>query len=108
MIKLVAIGNLGNNAEIKNVNGAEFISFRLADNRRYVDVDGQQRTVTTWMSCSMDAGRKGIVPYLTAGQKVYIEGYPTVRINNNSQGDKAAYINVHVTNIEFCSSQDKA
>lgn len=107
MIKLVAIGNLGSDAEIKNVNGAEFISFRVADNRSFVDVDGITKTSTTWLSCSMDISRKNIVPYLKKGQKLYIEGYPSVRLSNNGAGGQAAYINVYVNNVEFCSAAEK-
>lgn len=106
MIKLIAIGNLGSDAEVKNVNGAEFISFRVADNRSFVGEDGITRTSTTWLSCSMDGSRKNIVPYLKKGQKVYIEGYPSVRIANNNTGGQGAYINVYVANVEFCSSQN--
>lgn len=105
MIKLLAIGNIGDDAELKSVNGAEFISFRVADNRKYIGDDGLQRTNTVWLSCSMDANRKAILQYLKKGTKVFIEGYPSVRASLNRMGETQSYINVYVNNVEFCSSQ---
>ena len=107
MIKLFAIGNLGADAELKNINGAEFISFRIADNRSFIGSDGLQRQSTTWLSCSMDAERKKLVEYLKKGQKVYIEGFPTVRAGRNQEGQDTAYMNVYVHNLEFCSAKDE-
>lgn len=105
MLKIQAIGHIGDDARIKNVNGAEFISFRIADNRSFKGDDGITRTTTTWISCTMDIARKGIVEYLTKGQRIYIEGYPTVRYSTNQQGEPQAYLNVYVNNVEFCSDK---
>ena len=37
MLKLVIIGNLGADAELRNANGAQFLSFRVAHSDRWTD-----------------------------------------------------------------------
>ena len=53
MQKLIVIGNLGVDAEVKNANGKEFISFKVADTSRFTDQKGTVSETTTWINCAM-------------------------------------------------------
>jgi single-strand DNA-binding protein len=49
MIKLLAIGNLGKDAVLNNVNGKNVINFTVAHTERYKDAQGNQKDKTTWV-----------------------------------------------------------
>ena len=66
MLKLVIIGNLGADAEIKNENGNRFLSFRVADT---IMLKPKQEQITTWVSCSKNSNFDNLVPYLKKGYK---------------------------------------
>ena len=79
MIKLTAIGNLGKDAMLNNVNGKNVINFTVAHTERYRDAQGNQKDKTTWVDCAYWTERTGIAPYLKKGTQVYVEGQPDVR-----------------------------
>jgi len=79
MIKLLAIGNLGKDAVLNNVNGKNVINFTVAHTERYKDAQGNQKDKTTWVDCAYWTDRTGIAPYLKKGTQVYVEGTPDVR-----------------------------
>lgn len=51
MLAVTVIGNIGNDAEIKEFNGQKFIAFNVASTERYKDRQGNQHSRTTWVSC---------------------------------------------------------
>ena len=51
MLVLEAIGNLGADAIIKDLNGQKYIAFSVAHTESYKDSQGQRHERTTWVSC---------------------------------------------------------
>lgn len=104
MIKLTIIGNLGRDAELKEVNGQHCISFSVADSQSYTNKDGQKVEKTTWVNCAIwrDKGqRTKIVEFLKKGTKVYIEGDLSVRTYKNADGVHMASIDCRVKDLQF-------
>lgn len=94
MIRLSAIGNLGNDAEVKQIEKAVIISFSVAVQEGYGD-----KKKTVWLNCSKfekpDSDAK-IAQYLTKGTKVYVDGSPSVRAY-----DGGASLDLKVNNVEL-------
>ena len=49
MIKLQAIGHLGKDAIVNNVNGKNVINFTVAHTEKFKDAQGVQKDKTVWV-----------------------------------------------------------
>ena len=104
MQKLFVIGNLGVDAEVKNANGKEFISFKVADTSRFTDQKGNVSETTTWINCAMTGDKDTkVLPYLKKGVKVYVEGRPSYRLySSEKMRCMQVGVDLHVTSVELC------
>lgn len=85
--KVVLIGNLGKNAELKTMpNGNSFLLFSLATTETYRDkTSGENKKITQWHNVSLFGPiANKLVQYLTSGTMVYVDG----KINYNQYEDK--------------------
>ena len=98
------IGNLGGNAEIKAVDGREFVTFRVAHNETSKTADGTRVERVQWVDCTMscDGGRPAILPYLVAGTSVFIVGSLSSRVYSSAK-DRCwkAGLTIRVQRIEL-------
>ena len=98
------IGNLGGNAEIKAVDGREFVTFRVAHNETSKAADGTRVERVQWVDCTMscDGGRPAILPYLIAGTSVFIVGSLSSRVYSSAK-DRCwkAGLTIRVQRIEL-------
>jgi single-strand DNA-binding protein len=108
MIKLTAIGNLGKDAVLNNVNGKNVINFNVAHTESYKDKDGNKVDKTVWMDCSYWSERTGIAPYLKKGIKVYIEGQPEAKSFTTKDGVNGATLSVRVGLVQLLSSKSES
>lgn len=67
MKKIVLIGTLGSDAEIKNFGGKDALSFSIA-----VNTGKGENKVAEWFSIL--SSQTNLQPYLTKGTKIYVEG----------------------------------
>ena len=104
MLQTTLIGNIGADAQVKNTDGREFVSFRVAHNESYTKEDGTKVGKSQWVDCVMSCtnGRPAILPYLTAGTLVYVVGSMSVRAYP-SEKDRCwkAGVTIHVTKVEL-------
>ena len=104
MLTANLIGNLGGNAEIKAVDGREFVTFRVAHNESTRNVDGTRVERVQWVDCTMscDGGRPAILPYLVAGASVYVVGSLITRVYSSAK-DRCykAGLTIRVQRIEL-------
>ena len=101
MIKLLLIGNLGKDCVVNNVNGKTVINFNVAHSEKSRDAQGNQKDKTIWVECAYWTDRTGISPYLTKGQKVYVEGTPDVRTYTTNDGRNGASLSLRVHTIQL-------
>lgn len=108
MLKLIAIGNLGRDAEVKEVGGKKVIEFSIAHTERYTDRSGVQQERTTWVRCSYwrDGDRVGVAEYLKKGKQVYVEGTPQVSSYTNKEGQPGASLDLRVLTIELVGGRE--
>jgi single-strand DNA-binding protein len=105
MIKLTAIGNLGKDAMLNNVNGKNVINFTVAHTERYKDAQGNQKDKTIWVDCAYWTERTGIAPYLKKGTQVYVEGQPDVRTYTTKEGTNGATLSLRVSSVQLLGSR---
>lgn len=61
------VGYLGNDAEVKETNGRNFVRFSIADTIR---VKGEDQTV--WVTCF--SNMTGMAPHLKKGKQIFVTG----------------------------------
>lgn len=109
MLKVELIGNLGADVEIKSANGSEFATFRVADTSKYKTNDGEEKTVTNWIDCTINNVESKVLPFLKAGVKVFVRGNASLRVYS-SKKDRCmkAGLQVSVTEVELCGGNSDA
>ena len=93
MIKIFATGNIGKDAELKEINeDFSVIEFSIASNKK---VKGED--VTTWLNCKKFNSPK-LTPYLIKGTKVALSGELEIREHEGKY-----YTSMIVYELEFMS-----
>lgn len=110
MIKLTLVGNLGRDAEVRQVGNQSVISFNVAHSERYTDRNGQRQERTTWVRCSYwrDPSRTRVADYLKTGTQVYVEGVPTVSQYTRNDGTPGASLDLRVMYLELLGSRGES
>lgn len=87
--KVMLIGNLGKDPEVKNLdNGAKIATFPLATSETYKDKEGVRQTRTEWHNLVLWRGLADIAEnYLHKGSQVYIEGRLSTRKWEDKEGN---------------------
>lgn len=101
MIKLQVIGHLGFNAQQNDVNGKKVINFSLAHTEKYKDANGNNKEKTTWISCAYWTEKASLLPFLTKGTMLFVEGTPDTRIYQTKDGRQEAQIILRCSNIQL-------
>lgn len=71
--KVILVGNLTKDAEIRTVGQQQVASFGLATSERFTDRNGQKQELTEFHNIEL-WGSAGAYPYLKKGTQVYVEG----------------------------------
>jgi single-strand DNA-binding protein len=87
--KVMLIGNLGKDPEVKTLdNGAKIATFPLATSETYKDKEGNRQTRTEWHNLVLWRGLADIAEsYLHKGSQVYIEGRLSTRKWEDKEGN---------------------
>lgn len=97
-----AMGHLGNDAIVKQVNGKYAIDFSLAHSEKYKNRDGQTVERTTWVNCTLWRDQATIAQWLKKGAKVWVEGTPSVHAyTKTSDNSVGASLDLRVVALEF-------
>lgn len=101
MMRLTVIGNIGNDAQAREVNGRKFVTFNVAVSAKYKDKQsGAEVEKTTWVGCTRD-GLQNVDQYLKKGTQVYIEGTPSVNVYQDREGRTQAQMQVNVHTLKL-------
>lgn len=104
MVKLCFIGHLGKDATVNQVNGKNVINFSAAHTEKYNDAQGVAQSKTTWVSFSHWTEKTGIVPYLTKGTQVYVEGQVEVNTFQRADQTTGAELKCRVFSVQLLGS----
>ncbi len=102
MFRASIIGNLGADAHIEQNNGRPFVSFNVAHNDRFSREDGTQVERLQWVSCALNGDGGKLLPFLTKGRSVYVEGRCSVRVfSSEKERRMVAGVNISVDHVEL-------
>lgn len=105
MLQLEVIGNLGSDAEIKEIGGKKYVSFSVADSYRATDAQGNRTERTNWVSVLWygDGGR--LFHYLKKGTQVFVRGRMSIKDWTDRSGQKQFSINATASEVTLCGSR---
>src|SRR5919106_3207039 len=108
MNKLIVIGNVGRDPEMKyTTSGQAITSFSVASNHRYKTASGEQREETEWFNCSAFGKLAEVCnQYITKGQQVYIEGRLKSRTYQTQGGETRFSNDVTISEFQFLGKRD--
>ena len=103
--KVMLIGRLGQDPEVKEVGSSQVANFSIATNENWTDKQGEKQERTEWHNCQAWgrladlAGR-----YLFRGNQVYVEG--SIQTREWMKNDEKRYsTEIKVFKIEFLESK---
>lgn len=96
MIKIIATGNIGKDAELKQIGGNNYACFSIAITDK---VKGESRT--TWIDVVKYDKEGKLTPYLKKGIRVQVIGKPTTSGYTNKNGDVVTSITIWANELEF-------
>lgn len=94
--KVILVGNLGKDPEVKELSNGKVCNFSVATSRRWKDKNtGEKHEETTWHNVTAYGTLANICgSFLAKGSKVYVEG----RIQNRKYQDKEGN-DRHITEV---------
>ncbi|MCO6460851.1 MAG: single-stranded DNA-binding protein [Saprospiraceae bacterium] len=100
--KVILIGNLGQDPEIRHFENSSVASFSLATSETYTDKSGVRQTLTEWHRVSIwGKAAETVQKYLKKGSKAYVEGKITYRKYTDAQGVERNVTEIKADNIRF-------
>lgn len=105
MLKAELIGNLGNDAEIKEFGGKKYVALSVATTEYAKDDQGNRADVTTWVNVLWYGEGGGLFAYLKKGAKVFVRGNLRAKLYTDKQGAQQVSINVNASEVQLCGSK---
>jgi single-strand DNA-binding protein len=78
MLQVEIIGNIGNDAQVKDFNGKKYIAFNVAHSEKFKNQQGVETERTTWVSV-LKPGESAVAQYLKKGTPVFVRGDLSVK-----------------------------
>jgi single-strand DNA-binding protein len=104
--KVILIGRLGKDPEIKQVGEAKVANFSLATSEKYTDKSGQKVEQTEWHNIVMWRGLAELAEkYLTKGSQIYVEGKIKTRSWDDKDGNKRYITEIAADQMTFLGSK---
>ena len=101
MIKMTAIGHLGSQATLNNVNGKQVINMNLAHSEKYKDAQGNIINKSVWINVSWWSESSKILQYLQKGAQIFVEGIPSVDVYKNKDGQTVPQLRLRATMVQL-------
>lgn len=103
-LKLVIVGNLGNDPELRYTSGGDPVcNFSVAVNRKWTGKDGQKHEETTWVKvAAWGKLAETCNQYLLKGRQVLVEGEVLkADAYSNKDGEAKASLVLTAQNVRF-------
>ena len=106
--RVILVGNVGSDPEIKVVSNNNVASFRVATSEKYTDRNGETHENTDWHSI-VAWGRSAelVGKFVHRGDKIYIEGKIRTREFTTQSGEKRTVTEVLADKFEFFPKNGK-
>lgn len=103
MLKIDFIGYLGNDCNVKHVDGHVAITFSVGVTRQYKNRQNVVVKDTTWIGCTLwrKPENTRIAEFLKKGLQVYVSGMPSVRAWTKPDGSAGSSLDCRVLDLEM-------
>jgi len=103
--KVMLIGRLGQDPEIKDVGSSQVANFSIATNESWTDKQNEKQERTEWHNCQAWGKLADLIGrYLFKGNQVYVEG--SIQTREWMKNDEKRYsTEIKVFKIEFLESK---
>lgn len=100
--KLQIAGNLGSDAEVKEINSKKVLVLSVCCTRRFKRHNGELVEIPTWYKVEQwrESFNDNWISKLKKGTCVYIDGEPTVEAYINRDNKAAGVIKINADNIQ--------
>jgi len=98
---MTAIGHLGSQATLNNVNGKQVINMNLAHSEKYKDAQGNIVNKSVWINVSWWSESSKILQYLQKGAQIFVEGIPSVDVYKNKEGQTIPQLKLRATMVQL-------
>lgn len=105
MLKGQLIGNLGRDAELKEIAGVQYAVFSVAHSEKRTDRNGQPQEFTTWVRCMKRDANARLCPHLLKGKKVYVDGRLSLGTYTAQSGETRYELSIWVDSLEFMDAK---
>ena len=106
--KVILIGNVGSDPEVKSVGESKVANFSFATSETYKDKNGEKKTITEWHRIVIWRGLAEIVErYVKKGDKLYLEGKIQTRSWDDKDGTKKFSTEIVVSDMKMLGSVKK-
>jgi len=105
--KMIAIGNLGSEPEMRfTPNGRPVTSFNVATNWRYTTAEGERKEETEWFSIvTWGKLAEQCNQFLTKGRLVYVEGRLRMHSWEGQDGQRRSKNEIIASRVSFLDRQ---
>ena len=102
MLQIEVIGNIGNDAEIKDFSGKKYVAFNVAHSERRKDANGTTVESTTWVSVLWYGDGGGLTPHLKRGAKVFVRGRMALKQYKDKNNHWQVAVNCNASEVQLC------
>lgn len=100
--RVILIGNLGADPELRNAGGTAVADLRLATSRCWTDKGGAAKEETQWHRVVVWGKQaESCAKYLAKGRQVYVEGRLQTREWSDKEGNKRQTTEVVAEQVQF-------
>lgn len=108
MNRVILIGNLGQDAELRHTQaGTPVSNFSIATTERWMNKDGERQELTTWHRIVLwGTVAEALKPYLVKGKQVAVEGKLRANKWTSADGDKRETMEVIAEKVTLLGSRE--
>lgn len=103
MLQVEIIGNIGNDAQVKDFNGKKYIAFNVAHSEKFKNQQGVETERTTWVSV-LKPGESAVAQYLKKGTPVFVRGDLSVKAYKDNAGNWQVGVNCLAREVQLLPS----
>lgn len=100
MLQVEIIGNIGNDAKVKDFNGKKYIAFNVAHSEKFKNQQGVEIERTTWVSV-LKPGESAVAQYLKKGTPVFVRGDLSVKAYKDNAGNWQVGVNCLAREVQL-------
>ena len=100
MLQVEIIGNIGNDAQVKDFNGKKYIAFNVAHSEKFKNQQGVDTERTTWVSV-LKPGESAVAQYLKKGTPVFVRGDLSVKAYKDNAGNWQVGVNCLAREVQL-------